>query len=285
MSFTLLHYSDPHFGASVAEISKAAVQIAHELEPDLLVISGDFAMKGRRREFQAAREWLSRLPAPRLVIPGNHDVPALNNLWQRFFAPFKRYKHFIHPSLEPSRDLPGVGKLVSANSNLPFGWHRDWSHGFLNPMQAQRIHRELLGVPAERLRLLTLHHPLLAAKDKERALVAPLPLVSKMLTDNAIDLALTGHFHQSSLALFPAKNSERKIVVSQAPSICSTRRKGEPNGFHLLHLSPGKICGELFQWEGKKFLRQSAHRFSRTAEGWQEDLPARPSGSSPDERC
>ncbi|MDP0491613.1 MAG: metallophosphoesterase [Verrucomicrobiota bacterium JB023] len=268
MSFKLLHYSDPHFGASLAKISTAAVEMAHELQPDFTVISGDFAMKGRRREFTAASEWLSRLPEPRLVIPGNHDVPALNNLWQRFFSPFKRYKKYIDSNLEPLADLPGIGRLVSANSNLPFGWHRDWSHGFLNPVQAQRIQQELRDIPSNQLRILTMHHPLLAAKDKKRALVSPLPLVSKMLTDSQVDLVLTGHFHQSSIDLFPSEPESRQLVISQAPSICSTRLKGEPNGFHLIEIEGHRIEIELNRWTGERFEFHSRKAFLRANEGW-----------------
>ena len=91
MSFRLLHYSDPHFGAYQPEIAREAIVIAKRLEPDLTVVSGDFSMRGRRFEFKLAKEWLAALPEPLVTFPGNHDVPGLNQPIDRFFSPFRRF--------------------------------------------------------------------------------------------------------------------------------------------------------------------------------------------------
>ena len=37
---------------------------------------------------------LDALPFPRLVVPGNHDVP-LFNVFTRFFTPLARYRHVL----------------------------------------------------------------------------------------------------------------------------------------------------------------------------------------------
>jgi 3',5'-cyclic AMP phosphodiesterase CpdA len=270
MPFTLLHYSDPHFGACDLTIAAAAIAFAQDQAPDYTVISGDFSMRGRRREFRAAREWLDQLPAPQIVFPGNHDVPGLNDPWDRFFTPFKRYRNHVHHDLEPSDDLGTIGRIVTANSSTPFGWHKDWSRGFLGPWQGNRVESELKAVPSEQLRVFGMHHPLLAAKDKERALASPLSLVTHLLANAAVDLVLTGHFHQSQMGLFPQAANKRHAVVSQAPSICSTRRKGEPNGLHLISLSPGKIAITLWQWDGNQFAEKHTRHFEALPHGWGE---------------
>jgi 3',5'-cyclic AMP phosphodiesterase CpdA len=270
MSFTLLHYSDPHFGACDSKIAETAITFANELAPDYTVISGDFSMRGRRREFQAAREWLAQLPSPKIVFPGNHDVPGLNDIWDRFFTPFKRFRDSIHPDLEPSDDLGTLGHIVTANSSTPFGWHKDWSRGFLGPLQGNRIESEFKALPSDQLRVFGMHHPLLGAKDKERALVSPLPLVTNLLANAAVDLVLTGHFHQSKIGLFPKEPEKRHAVVSQAPSICSTRLKGEPNGCHVIEISPGEIAITLWQWDGHQFAEKHRKRFEALPHGWGE---------------
>lgn len=267
MSFTLLHYSDPHFGAYDRKIAEAALDTAHELAADHNVVSGDFSMRGRRREFRAAREWLDRFPKPPTIFPGNHDVPGLNQPLDRFFSPFRRYRKYLDPIEEPVLELPAVGKIVTANSSTPFGWHKDWSLGFLGPLQALHIREEFENQIG--LRILGVHHPLLASEGKTRALIAPMPLVRGMIESAKVDLVLAGHFHQSRIGLFPMdQNGVYRTIVSQAPSICSTRLKGEPNGFHFLHLDPGRITIELYRWNGGKFARTSGESFEKATRGW-----------------
>jgi Icc-related predicted phosphoesterase len=119
MTFQLLHYSDPHFGACDLRIARAAVELAVELRPDLTVVSGDFSMRGRRYEFGQARSWLDELPQPLVTLPGNHDVPGLNHILDRFFSPFGRYRRFISEIEEPNIQLGGIGVLATRTPPPP----------------------------------------------------------------------------------------------------------------------------------------------------------------------
>jgi 3',5'-cyclic AMP phosphodiesterase CpdA len=270
MSFQLLHYSDPHFGAYDPRISKAAVEFAVELKPDLTVVSGDFSMRGRRFEFELARAWLKELPQPLVTLPGNHDVPGLNRLMDRFFSPFGRYREYISEVEEPNRTLGDVGVLATANSCTPFGLHFDWSRGFLSPFQIHALATFYAAQPEGGLRVFGMHHPVVGSGVKERALVSPISMVRKFFETSKIDLLLAGHFHQSKIDLFPEPvDSVRRIVVSQAPSICSTRLKGEPNGFHLIHLGAGKIEIELWRWQEGSFRAETNKSFHRVENGWE----------------
>ena len=64
-------------------------------------MSGDLTQRARRRQFQHAAAFLDRLPFPKVVVPGNHDVP-LFNLAARLFDPFGGYRRWISPDLEPA---------------------------------------------------------------------------------------------------------------------------------------------------------------------------------------
>jgi len=270
MSFRLLHYSDPHFGAFDPRIARAAVESAVELKPDLTAVSGDFSMRGRRSEFELARSWLKELPQPLVTIPGNHDVPGLNRLLDRFFSPFGRYREYISAIEEPALPLGSIGALATANSSTPFGLHLDWSRGFLSPFQIHALAKFFDALPDGCLRVFGMHHPVVGSGVKERALVSPLTLVRNFFETSKIDLLLAGHFHQSKICLYPEEaDSARQIVVSQAPSICSTRLKGEPNGFHLINLSQDQIGIELWRWHGDRFQPETTKTFHRTANGWE----------------
>ena len=79
-------------------IAEALIVSLRENRPDLVIVSGDLTQRARRSEFAEARTFLDRIAAPRLVIPGNHDVP-LYNVFRRALAPFGRYESQIAPIL------------------------------------------------------------------------------------------------------------------------------------------------------------------------------------------
>jgi 3',5'-cyclic AMP phosphodiesterase CpdA len=73
----IAHISDIHFGRINAPIAEALVADLAANPSSLLVISGDLTQRARVSQYKAAAEYLQRLPSPRLVIPGNHDIPPL----------------------------------------------------------------------------------------------------------------------------------------------------------------------------------------------------------------
>lgn len=270
--FRILHYSDPHFGAADMRIATAALEIATEITPDLTVVSGDFSMRGRRSEFAQATEWLAALPQPVITFPGNHDVPALNQPFDRFFSPFRRFRKHISDTEEPTAKLGDIGSLATANSTTPFGLHVDWSRGFLSPIQTHALNTFYEDLPPDQLRVFGMHHPVIGSGAKARALVSPMPLVKSFFNTSKIDLVLAGHFHQSKIGLFPETPTEedaRTLVVSQSPSVCTTRLKGEPNGFHLITLEKNAIEIELWRWNLDAFLPERSRAFHRSDDRWE----------------
>lgn len=264
----LLHLSDPHFGAADPVVAEAFLERAKELAPDLTLLSGDLTMRARRGELAAARAFVDALPEPRLVIPGNHDIPGLNHPYDRFVRPFRRYRQTFGHELEPDLRLPGI-HVVGLNSTRAFGFHADWSEGRLHDGQLQLAEcRFQNGPPA--LRILMLHHPLLAPEGHGRAVVDPLPELLAMIGRQQVDLVLCGHFHRSHLATLGADDSWH-AVVSQAATVCSTRLQGEPQGFHEIRLSGNKMEIVRHRLISGHFIGESVHAFSRSPSGWRAD--------------
>lgn len=50
-------------------------RLMDKFRPDLILISGDLTQRARTHEFRLAKEFIRKLPAPVLVVPGNHDIP------------------------------------------------------------------------------------------------------------------------------------------------------------------------------------------------------------------
>ena len=82
----LVHLSDLHFGRIDRALLSPLARRVLALRPDLVVVSGDLTQRAKSAEFRDARRFLDTLPAPLLVVPGNHDIPYYN-VFQRFFQP------------------------------------------------------------------------------------------------------------------------------------------------------------------------------------------------------
>lgn len=78
MTGRLLHLSDLHTGANDGgreEIDDAVRLLAAELDPELVVCTGDLSHRNRRDQHERAAAFLRSLDRPLLVVPGNHDLP------------------------------------------------------------------------------------------------------------------------------------------------------------------------------------------------------------------
>lgn len=115
----ILQISDLHFGTPFDPVvAESLVEATKNLRLDALVVSGDLTQRARREQFLAASDFLRRLPdVPRLVVPGNHDVP-LYNIARRLMDPLRNYKDCINPDLNPILRLPKA-TLVGLDSTAP----------------------------------------------------------------------------------------------------------------------------------------------------------------------
>lgn len=263
---TLLHLSDPHFGAADSTVARAFLSHATELAPDFTILSGDLTMRARRAELAAARQFVDALPEPRFVIPGNHDIPATNQPLDRFLNPFRRYRQSFGEDLEPTLATNDL-HVVSVNSNRAFGFHADWSEGILSTKQLESIVTRFEKASPAAVRILVLHHPLLAPPGHGRTVVKPLPELLQAIDRARVDLVLCGHFHRSHLATAGTLDGW-KCVVSQASTVCSTRLQGEPQGFHLIRLSSSHMEITPYAYDGSGFVPALPLAFDRRDNGW-----------------
>lgn len=263
----ILHLSDPHFGAADPKVAEAFLRIAPSFSPDHTILSGDLTMRARTREYDDSRRFTAALPRPLFVIPGNHDIPAANQPFDRFFSPFRRHCASYGENLEPEF-IGGNLHIASTNSVRAFGFHADWSDGFLSPEQLARMEKQFLarsGLP----RILVLHHPLLAPDGHERAVVHPLPGLLESIARASVDLVLCGHFHVSRIATAGLLGGWN-CIVSQAPTVCSTRLQGEPQGFHEIRLEESRVEVILHQYQEGDFVPGPPVVFTKNgASGWE----------------
>jgi 3',5'-cyclic AMP phosphodiesterase CpdA len=159
---TILHISDLHFGPPfVDEVAEAALHVANELGPDVVVVSGDLTQRARREQFLAAKEYLGRFPeAPMLIIPGNHDVP-LYRVVQRLTNPHANYTGVIGTDLNPILRLDSA-VIVGLDSTAP---RSSISNGRIHAWQLDHCEQAFADAPENAAKIVVAHHHFTPAPD------------------------------------------------------------------------------------------------------------------------
>ncbi len=262
----IVHLSDIHFGRLDPALVEPIQHAISRLTPDLLAVSGDLTQRARKREFLAARAFLDALPFPRLVVPGNHDVP-LHNVLSRFVTPLSRYRRFITDDLLPVyRDEEMVVVGVNTARSLTIG------EGRINMRQVDGIVRHLAAEPPERIRIVVTHHPFdLPEGVKEARLLGRAVMAMTRLAGAGADLFLAGHLHLSHIGHTAERYriAGHSALVVQAGTV-STRSRGEQPSFNVLRLERPNISVERLVWDPARrvFAEEAASAFHHTSNGW-----------------
>jgi 3',5'-cyclic AMP phosphodiesterase CpdA len=253
--------ADLHFG-TVADGLAAELKAAMESEtPDVIVIAGDLTLRARKREFEEASAWLSSLNAPALVLPGNHDLPYWN-LIQRFRNPYHRYRAAANAAdLMPAFECKG-GMVLGFNTTRPWQPHLRWQEGAARLRDIEAAKAALCASPAHGFKAVAAHHPLARVPGFPRAepvrRAAP---ALKAFAECGVDLIMSGHIHQSYAV--EAEVEGRGIIMVGAPTALSSRRRGEANGFWILHAGSAAVECCLWLRDGSCFRPASKKSFAR----------------------
>lgn len=262
---TIAHVSDLHFGAIDPAVAEAARQDIVAAAPSLLVVSGDLTQRARRSEFRAARAWLDALPFPRLVVPGNHDIP-LFDLARRFLQPLRRYRRYITEDLEPvyvDEELAVVG--VNTARSLT------WKEGRISHDQIEDAQRRLCALPDTVFKVLVTHHPFVPPPhDPHSAIVGRARRALRRLESCGVELLLAGHLHVGWTGDVAGTHVtiRRRVLVAQAGTL-SLRLRDHPNGYNSIALDPPRLLLTARSWDGRRFATSAQARFVERDGRWE----------------
>ncbi|MSO95086.1 MAG: metallophosphoesterase [Thermoleophilia bacterium] len=256
MTGCLIHISDLHRGTrEVPGLDDALLALCEELSPELVIASGDLANRGRTAEFEQVKALLHRLPAPTLVVPGNHDLPY--TVPARFTRPWDRFTAVFGTTDPVLRTDHAV--VCGLNSARP------WRHqgGRLDAARLSAAAEALRDAPSDALRVVVLHHHLAGAPWRASR---KFPLkhrndVLGSLAAAGTELILGGHIHQSTAVgrhQFEALDTgdHSSLVLSTAPGFGRPRphRRGEAHGLHVVRWTHEDILIESRIWDTTGFL-------------------------------
>jgi len=263
---TLVHLSDLHFGTVRQEIVLPLLSLLERIQPDVVAVSGDLTQRARKEQFVAAREFLDAIPFPKIVVPGNHDIP-LYNLFARFVLKLTRYRRYISDELQPFYSDPEIAVLgINTARSATF------KGGRVNSRQVRHM-RERLGSFNGVTKIVVTHHPFdLPEAYPDKALVGRARRAMQQLTGLGIDLFLAGHLHigLSEPKALRFKISGRSPLMIQAGTALSSRVRGEANSFNVIRIQHPNISVSRLSWRAdlKVFVSTHADYFRHTDAGW-----------------
>ncbi len=248
MTTRILHISDIHTGtAEQTELQRALPPLVAELDPELVLMSGDLTHRGRREQHERAAAFVRGFERQLVVIPGNHDIPP----WS--------VGRFTHTFREFDRQWPERDPVHRSEAMLVIGLNsvRPYRHqsGAISSEQLARAQELLAAAPVGVLRVVAVHHHLLGAP--WRAWKPPLSRrkhVLATLVASGAELIVAGHVHQSSVAerreFEVVHGGERSAVIATAPGLGQPRpkRRGEARGFHLYESDAETLRVLTFVW-------------------------------------
>lgn len=241
----IVHLSDFHFGWNETALAKVLCSTIENLKPDLTVLSGDFVEHATRSEFEEARKFVREVPSPKIMVPGNHDLPFYN-YYRRVTEGLSLYREFITDDLMPfySDDEIAVMGVDTA---------RVWPirGGSINLGQVTDVEKRLCHLSPPITRILVTHHPFdLPEGYSSRFLVKR---GAKALTRLAccLDVLLAGHMHIGASGKvadrFDTPNGS--LIFSQAGTAISKRYKGERNSLNVIEIDRPHIRVQKYSWD------------------------------------
>ena len=269
----ILHISDLHFGRPFRQdVANEALTAAIQVDPDVIVVSGDLTQRARRDQFLAAKNYLGQFPSvPMLIVPGNHDVP-LYRIHERLLNPHRLYQEIIDRELNPVLRLePAV--IVGLDSTAP---RTAISNGRILPWQLQLCERAFADVPDEIAKIVVAHHHFAPAPDYLHDWTMPKAKRAMMrFVELDVDMILGGHLHRAfignSLDFYPGSHRDRGIIIVQSGTTTSRRGRGrevEKNSFNVIEIFDERIeiTHYLYFDSEQRFITISQHSFRKNVD-------------------
>jgi 3',5'-cyclic AMP phosphodiesterase CpdA len=261
----IVHISDLHFGTELPEVAESLLRDIARQPAHLLVVSGDLTQRARRGQFAAAKAYLQRIDLPKVIVPGNHDIP-LYNFVARFGWSLANYRHYITADMGPqfSDEQLAVAGVNTARPNR-------WKDGRISKEQVEELWNFYRSEPDTKFKVLVAHHPFIPpTSDATATLVDGAKAALRMLELSGCHLILSGHLHIADAADVRPHHVEikRSILVAQAGTAISHRRREEPNAYNLVTLDGDQLQIEVRAWNGAEFASAAVKQYRQSDLGW-----------------
>jgi 3',5'-cyclic AMP phosphodiesterase CpdA len=271
--------SDLHFGSHDTRIAGELLASLNTKQPHLVVLSGDLTQRARQGEFAQARAFLDSIPQPRLVVPGNHDLP-LYDFISRLHQPLKSFHHYIAPQgLEGDLFQDSEIAVLGLNTARRF----PGKSGRVSFDQIAYLRRVFADVPGDVFKTLVTHHPLgYPAGETPHGVAGRSHHVLQALAGLDVHLLLSGHGHRPLSGDMELETAEhRSILVVHAGTAISTRtRDGHGNTYNLVDIDGAAVSIRIMEWSDGQGFRERQKSDYRVQDGVWSRIPRQESPDS-----
>ena len=230
----VVQISDLHVGSQfLQEKFDILVSEVNELNPDVIVITGDLTNEGLMKEYEKAKSLIEQFNTKKIIaISGNHDYRNTGYLLFKRFFPFQT----IH-------ELNDDVVLVTVGTARP-----DRNEGEVGYRQNLWLERTMKKYK-DKIKIVAMHHHLIAIPDtgSDQLTVVDAGDVLRTILDTEVDVVLCGHKHR------PWAWNFRTLTVVNAGTATSERVRGLfENTYNILTIEKGKVQVDLKIVGGKR---------------------------------
>ncbi len=230
----IVQLSDLHIGSQFQpEVFETVVKEVNELNPDVIVITGDLTNEGLVKEYKKCKLLLTKFNTKKIIsISGNHDYRNTGYLLFKKFFPFKTVNE-----LDDDVVLVTVGTARPDRNNGEVGYRQNlWLERTMKKYK-------------DKVKIVAMHHHLIPIPDtgSDELTVVDAGDVLRTILDTQVDVVLCGHKHR------PWAWNFGKLTVVNAGTATSERLRGFfENTYNILTISNKKIQVDLKIVGGKR---------------------------------
>ncbi len=244
MEIQIAHISDIHVGKVnfMQDMLESCIHEVNEIDPDLLVLSGDLTGFGFKEEYKKADEYVRCFKQKKLIVPGNHDARYRGDLY------FEKYFGYGNTVLKVSDDLT----LIGLDSTIP-----DLDEGAIGRGKQRWLKKQLKKIPEESLKIVVLHHHLIPIPmtGRERSVLNDAGDVLRILVEEGVDVVLSGHRHTPYSWFL----NNMAIITAGSPSTEKVRAT-IPQSYNLIKITDNWIEVKVKEIHGKERLMSKYRR-------------------------
>lgn len=230
----IVQLSDLHVGSQFqSEVFETVVKEVNELNPDVIVITGDLTNEGLMQEYEKCKSLLTKFDTKKIItIIGNHDYRNTGYLLFKKFFPF-----------EAVNELSDDVVLVTVGTARP-----DRNNGEVGYRQNLWLERTMKKYK-DKVKIVAMHHHLIPIPDtgSDQLTVVDAGDVLRAVLDSQVDVVLCGHKHR------PWTWNFGKLSVVNAGTVTSERVRGLfENTYNIITISNKKVQVDLKIVGGKR---------------------------------
>ena len=180
----IVQLSDLHVGSQfLPEVFETVVKEVNEINPDVIVITGDLTNEGLIKEYEKCKSLLTQFNTKKIIsISGNHDYRNTGYLLFKKFFPFQAVN-----------ELDDDVVLVTVGTARP-----DRNQGEVGYRQNLWLERTMKKYK-DKVKIVAMHHHLIPIPDtgSDQLTVVDAGDILRTILDTKVDVVLCGHKQQA----------------------------------------------------------------------------------------